>query len=56
MTADQPARCPVCGRELTDTDPLVKAEDPADTRRTWWIHRSHTVDPRSGFYGTQVTR
>lgn len=38
--------CPACGRDATDTDPLIPDIDG------WRVHRSHTEDPNSGCYGT----
>jgi hypothetical protein len=37
--------CTACGHDGTPADPLVKSLDGSR------IHRSHTTDPRSGFYG-----
>lgn len=39
--------CSACGHDGTPTDPLVKSLDG------YRIHRSHTTDPRSGYYGQQ---
>lgn len=39
--------CCACGHEGTTSDPVVKTTGGSR------IHRSHTTDPRSGFYGEQ---
>jgi len=39
--------CTACGHDGTPGDPLVKSDDGSR------IHRSHTTDPRSGFYGAE---
>jgi hypothetical protein len=39
-----PARCLACGRVGTVADPVVSAADGIP------VHRSHTLDPRSGYY------
>jgi hypothetical protein len=36
--------CAACGRDGTGADPLVKATDG------YGFHRSHTTDPRHGYY------
>jgi hypothetical protein len=41
-----PKICPACGHPEAKADPLVKAADG------FRVHRSHTTDPRDGFYGT----
>jgi hypothetical protein len=37
--------CQACGRPTTADDPAVTARDGAR------IHKSHTTNPRSGYYG-----
>lgn len=37
--------CAACGHNGTNADPLVKATDG------FRIHRTHTTDRRSGYYG-----
>lgn len=37
--------CAACGHDATGRDPLVKTTDG------YRIHRSHTTDPRNGYYG-----
>jgi hypothetical protein len=41
--------CPACGRLATDADPLVR------TSAGWTVHRSHTTDGASGYFGTAVS-
>lgn len=36
--------CAACGHDGTTKDPLIKAMDG------FRVHRSHTTDPRSGYY------
>jgi hypothetical protein len=36
--------CAACGHNGTSRDPLVKATDG------YRVHRSHTTDPRNGYY------
>lgn len=42
--------CGACGHEGTTKNPLVVADDGMR------IHRSHTEDPRSGYYLAQQAR
>lgn len=44
--SDQSKICRACGHPATPTDPVI----PGDGTQ---IHRSHTTNPRSGFYGAQ---
>jgi len=39
--------CTACGHAGTNTDPLIVNSDG------FRIHRTHTTDPRSGFYGAE---
>jgi hypothetical protein len=50
MAADRehPGTCAACGHEQSPFDPLIHAADGA------WIHRSHALDPGSGYYGTRL--
>jgi hypothetical protein len=41
--------CQACGHPTTPADPAVHVEDSGAR-----IHKSHTEDPSSGFYGTPV--
>jgi hypothetical protein len=36
--------CATCGQDATGRDPLVNATDG------YRVHRSHTTDPRNGYY------
>jgi hypothetical protein len=44
--SDKPKICRACGHPATPTDPVIEADGAQ-------IHRSHTTDPRSGFYGAK---
>lgn len=50
-------RCQACGRPARDGDPIVTVNNnhgpdwPATSR----VHESHTTNPKSGFYGAEVT-
>jgi hypothetical protein len=48
LFAGKPKICPACGHPATKADPLVKVDDGGR------VHRTHTTDPRSGFYGAQA--
>lgn len=41
--------CQACGHPTTATDPAVYVDGAR-------IHESHTIDPKSGFYGASFTR
>lgn len=45
--------CAACGHLPTLLDPLVRvAADPLAGTAEWLIHRSHVLDPGSGFHGS----
>ena len=37
-------RCPACGHLGSHDDPLIAVDDG------WYVHTSHTTDPRSSYY------
>lgn len=45
--------CQACGYPGRANDPVVVVRLPEGTFR---VHRSHTVDPKSGLYGAEVIR
>ncbi|WP_329449416.1 hypothetical protein OG906_43465 (plasmid) [Streptomyces sp. NBC_01426] len=42
--------CNACGEQASALDPIVTTDDNDHYR----IHRSHTLDPKDGFYGTSI--
>lgn len=47
--------CGACGHPYTASDPSVSVawDGYAGMRGTHRVHRSHTTDPRSGYYGAR---
>jgi hypothetical protein len=56
--SNPPEWCGACGHPVRDGDPivLVVGVAPGWLPDGAWVHVSHTTDPRSGFYGAEVTR